>query len=76
MTRKDYQKFADMFGKVRADLSAHTGGMLDRDRLTAIEHIEEETVAIFSADNPLFDSEKFRAAISKNYWKFRELQVR
>lgn len=75
MTRKDYRKFADMFGKVRADLSAHTGGMLDRDRLTAIAHIEEETMAIFAEDNPLFDSEKFRTAISENYWKFRELQV-
>ena len=76
MTRKDYRKFADMFGKVRADLSAHTGGMLDRDKMTAIEHIEEETMAIFAEDNPLFDRERFLNAISENFWKFRELQVR
>ena len=64
MTRKDYQKFAELFGKVRAERSAHTGGMLDREELSAINHIEEAVMALFMADNPLFDEDKFVKAIS------------
>jgi len=69
MTRKDYQKFAEMFAQVRADRSAHTGGMLTRDELSTIEHIEMEVMAIFQADSPLFDSDKFRDASSKHFNK-------
>lgn len=69
MTRKDYQKFAEMFAQVRADRSAHTGGMLDRDTLGTIQHIEDEVIAIFSADNELFSSDKFRDAISEHFHK-------
>jgi hypothetical protein len=69
MTRKDYQKFAEMFAQVRADRSAHTGGMLNRDELSTIEQIEDEVTAIFSAENPLFDAEKFTEAINKHFHK-------
>jgi hypothetical protein len=69
MTRKDYQKFAEMFAQVRADKSANAGGMLNRDELSTIERIEDEVMAIFSADNPLFDSEKFVQASSKHFNK-------
>ena len=69
MTRKDYQKFAEMFAQVRVDRSANAGGMLDSDTLRTIEHIEEETARIFSADNPLFDEVKFVLAISEHFHK-------
>lgn len=69
MTRKDYQKFAEMFAQVRVDRSANAGGMLDTETLRAIEHIEEETARIFSADNPLFDEVKFVLAISEHFHK-------
>ena len=69
MTRKDYQKFAEMFAQVRVDRSANAGGMLDMETLRTIEHIEEETARIFSADNPLFDEVKFVLAISEHFYK-------
>lgn len=69
MTRKDYQKFAEMFAQVRADRSAHTGGMLDRETLGTIQQIEDEVIAIFEADNALFSSDKFRDASSKHFNK-------
>ena len=69
MTRKDYQKFAEMFAKVRAERSAHTGGMLDRETLSTINHIEEATMALFMAENPLFDEDKFIEASSKHFQK-------
>ena len=69
MTRKDYQKFAEMFAEVRVNRSSNAGGMLNRDELSTIEQIEDEVTAIFSAENPLFDELKFTEAINKHYHK-------
>lgn len=69
MTRKDYQKFAEMFAQVRVDRSANAGGMLDMETLRTIEHIEYEVAQIFSADNPLFDEVKFVLAINEHFHK-------
>jgi hypothetical protein len=69
MTRKDYQKFAEMFAEVRVNRSSNAGGMLDRDELSTIEQIEAEVAKIFSADNPLFDEVKFVLAISEHFHK-------
>jgi hypothetical protein len=69
MTRKDYQKFAEMFAQVRVDRSENAGGMLNLEELKTIEHIEVEVMNLFSAENPLFDEVKFVLAISEHFHK-------
>lgn len=60
MTRKDYQAIAKAIAKVRADRRGGYG--LDIEARHAIEEIEDGLAAVFAADNPRFNRDKFLTA--------------
>jgi len=57
MTKKDYIKFADMFSERFNKLDRRVGTSIaeQQELLTIIE----DTMAIFSEDNPRFDKQRF-----------------
>ena len=57
MTKKDYEVFAKMFGKMLANES-------DDEKYMQIWEFVDKTCELFKADNPDFDKERFEKAIN------------
>jgi hypothetical protein len=57
MTRKDYEKFAKMFGKMLANEP-------DDEKYMQIWKFVDKTCELFQAVNPAFDKAKFEKAVN------------
>lgn len=62
MTKKDYEKFADMFGVYRRVAARIKTPGFKSGFETATGNIIESVANIFAADNPSFDRERFLKA--------------
>lgn len=62
MTRKDYEKVANVIAKVRSDWKAPHGGMLPLEVRHVIEEMEDALAEMFTADNDRFDRDRFLQA--------------
>lgn len=60
MTRKDYEKFADMIRGTVTSLNNDVEGKVTGNNVVA--HIAMQMIRIFANDNPRFDENKFLKA--------------
>ncbi len=61
LSRKYYQKFADILKESRYDARANTDNI---EVLTVIDSIESDMIQLFISDNPNFDADRFKDAAS------------
>lgn len=65
MTSQDYEKFAELVAKGynRASMSARSGQTNGVAMASQMDFVMEDMIAIFKADNPRFNRDKFESRV-------------